>query len=523
MENEDKKERKSLQKIFGGTLVGYLYILLTLLSGLLFTPWIIRVVGSSGHAIYTLSNSLISLFLLDLGLSTTVTAFISNYRAKGDEEGERNFLSLAYKIYLALDVVMLLVFIGLYFLTPYIYPGLNAEEISSLKNVFLISGSVSVLLFPSQIFNGITSAHEEFVLLKLYDFLNKLFYIIFTSLALLLDFGLYGLVIGNATASILTVIVKFLIVKFKIKSKANWHFKPPKGFLKSVFSFTLWSAVNAISIRLIWAIGPSVLGVVSSSSDISAFGVVTTLENFFFTFSIVMSNMFMPKMARLNIEGEEKQIEADDFAIKISKFQNILIFLAMIGIFVAGGDFLSLWLKGDNEASSYAYSLIHLEISLIIIPLVIDTSQITYKNQMFVKGYMKEIALISLFKGILNVGLMFLLGHFYGNLGAIISITIVSVLQVIANNVVYKKKLHANIGKFFLKSYLPFLIPILLSIGVGLLLHFLLPLETLYVLIIETIAMMIVYLPSTYFLSYKKEERKEFFALFARNKKEKEG
>lgn len=518
-EIENKKtEKHMIKNIFGGTLLGYLYSILTVVSGLLFTPWIISCVGSSGHAIYTLSNSLISLFLLDLGLSTTTSAFLSNYRAKNDDEGERNFLSVAYKIYLALDVIMLGIFVALYFLAPYIYTGLSAEEISQLQYVFLISGGVSIILFPSNVFNGIVTAHEEFIYLKLFDFCNKLFYIVFTALALLLNFGLFGLVIGNSIASILTVIFKFLVVKIKIKSSANWRWKAPKGFLKSVFVFTGWSAINALSNRLIWTVGPSVLGIVSISSDISAFGVVNTIESFFFAFSIIMSGMFLPKMARINEEGSDKQKEADEFAIKISKIQNIVIFLAFAGILVCGGDFMTLWLEGDSEASSYAYSLIHLELCLVLIPVIIDASQITYKNQMFVKGEMKPIAITALVKGLVNIGLMFLLGYFFGNLGAIISIAVVSLGQVIALNIIYKKRLGADIGKFYLSSYLPFLIPLALSIGVGLLLHFLLPLETIYKLIIEAAAMIIVYLPTSWFLSFKKEERHEFLSIFSRDK-----
>ena len=64
-------EKQSTKKIALGTVLGYLALLLSIASGLLFTPLIKRNLGTSMYGIYTLALSIINLFLVDFGLSTS--------------------------------------------------------------------------------------------------------------------------------------------------------------------------------------------------------------------------------------------------------------------------------------------------------------------------------------------------------------------------------------------------------------------------------------------------------------------
>ena len=47
-----------------GALISYLTIVVNIVLGLVYTPWTLKVIGSSDYGLYTLTSSLISIFLL---------------------------------------------------------------------------------------------------------------------------------------------------------------------------------------------------------------------------------------------------------------------------------------------------------------------------------------------------------------------------------------------------------------------------------------------------------------------------
>ena len=59
------------KQIKWGALLSYISIAISILTGIFYTPWLVAAVGKSQYGLYTLTNSVISLFLVDFGLSST--------------------------------------------------------------------------------------------------------------------------------------------------------------------------------------------------------------------------------------------------------------------------------------------------------------------------------------------------------------------------------------------------------------------------------------------------------------------
>ena len=75
-----------------GALLAYFGIGVNILSGLLYTPWMVDRIGKGDYGLYTLANSLITLFLVDFGMSAAVSRYVSNYRAENRKDKIENFL-----------------------------------------------------------------------------------------------------------------------------------------------------------------------------------------------------------------------------------------------------------------------------------------------------------------------------------------------------------------------------------------------------------------------------------------------
>ncbi len=440
-------ENKSTKNISLGTFLGYVSLFLAILSGLIYTPWIKETIGKSNYGLYTLSTSLINLFLIDFGLSSTANTFLARYKAKNDQEGTANFLAVIYRIFIIVDIIITVAFIIVYFCIDYIYVGLSVDERESFKIIFLIAAGFSVVSFPCTVFSGVLQAYEKFIALKLIDIIHRLIYVGTSTLALLFGWNLIGLVIANFGSALLCYIFRYLYIRGKLKVKANFHFKADKAFIKSVLFYSGWAAINSIAARLVFNIMPSILGIVSDSTNIATFGYITQLESYVYLFGNVMGGFFLPKIARYKQEKDRSKI--DSLAISVAKIQLFLVGLIFVGFVCCGKDFINIWLKHDS-----ATGIVYIGTILIIFYQLVYVPEVIYYNEMFISDHVKPLAIGSLIKATLNLGLAFLFCYFYGALGGAISVAISRIFELFYINVSYKRYLKVNLSYFFKNVYL---------------------------------------------------------------------
>ena len=94
------------KQVFGGALLSYSAIIFNIISGLLYTPWMIHSIGDDQYALYTLAMSIINIFLMDFGIGSAVTKFLSNYYARGEFEKANQFMGLVYKVFFVISALI---------------------------------------------------------------------------------------------------------------------------------------------------------------------------------------------------------------------------------------------------------------------------------------------------------------------------------------------------------------------------------------------------------------------------------
>ncbi len=504
-------EKQSTKSISLGTILGYVALTLSIISGLIYTPWIKDAIGKSNYGLYTLSSSLINLFLIDFGLSATANTFLAKYKAKDDEEGISNFLAVMYRIFIVVDIVILISFTIVYFCIDYLYVGLTPEERESFKIIFLIAVSFSVLSFPCTVFSGVIQAYEKFVPLKLIDIAHRLIFIGSSATAILLGWNLIGLVIANFGSALLCYIFRYIYIRWKLKIKANFHFKADKAFVKTVLFYSGWAAVNSIASRLVFNVMPSILGIVSDSDNIATFGFISQLEGYIYMFGNVMGGFFLPKIARLKEENSREKI--DNLSVKVAKIQLFLIGLIFAGFVCCGTDFINIWLKHDPSTNA-----IYLGTIMIIAYQLIYVPQIVFYNEMFISNHVKQLAIGSLIKAALNCGLAFLLGFYYGAFGAAISVAISRVFELLYTNIAYNNCLKINIGLFFRNVFLRAIPAFVVAIGASLPLALFLDIDEKLRFLICGVIVAILFALVYYLIVLTKEEKKQLLHLIKRKK-----
>lgn len=153
-----------------GATISYVALLINILVTIFYTPWMVNKIGRENYGLYTLAISLISVFMLDFGLSSAVARFISKYRAEGRIDKIEQFVGAVFKLYFLIDIVLLVILIVIFVFLETIYKGLSSSELKLFKILYLIVAGFNLISFPMTPLSGILSAYEKFAQLKICDF-----------------------------------------------------------------------------------------------------------------------------------------------------------------------------------------------------------------------------------------------------------------------------------------------------------------------------------------------------------------
>ena len=497
-----------------GALMSYFAIAFNIIAGLIYTPWMITQIGKSNYGLYTLASSLITIFMVDFGMSAAVTRFVSKYNAAGDQKKVNDFLGIVYKLYLAIDAVILIALAVVYFFLETIYAQLSPSELEIFKTLYLIVGLFSLISFPFTNLNGILTAYEKFVGLKFCDLFNKTFVIFAIVAVLLMGYGIYALVLVNAIVGLLTILLKLLIIRKTTPARVNFGFFD-KAMLKDIFGFSMWTTISSLAQRLIFNITPSIIAVVSVTGAIgvAVFGLASTIEGYVFTIATAINGMFMPRIAKMIHDGK-KDKELLPLMVRIGRIQCMIIGLLVVGFIVLGESFVvNIWNKPDFS-ESYLCAVLMILPSFFYLPMQIAHTTLIVENKVKLQAY------VFIIMGLLNVGLSFVLSNYYGALGASISIFVAYMVRTILMSLIYHKVLHINIIAFSKESFLkitPFLI---ITAAVGFAVQKYNPINSIYLsFAVNAIVIVAVFMLLMTLFGFTKSEKQLFFGIFKKLKK----
>lgn len=490
----------SSRQIKLGAILSYLSIAINIIAGLLYTPWMINSIGRENYGLYTLAMSVIGLFLFDFGLSAAVTRFIAKYLSEGKQEKANQCMGLVYRLYIGLDALLLLVLLGVFFFIPQIYQELTPEEIEKFKVVYVIAACYSVISFPFIPVNGVLTAYEKFVQLKLCDVAHKFIMVGTMSVCLLLGYGLYALVLVNAFAGIVMILLKLWCIGHYTPQKNIWGYWN-KSELKEIAGYSGWVTVASLAQRCIFNIAPSILGALSGSTAIAILGIAITIEGYTYTFANALSGMFLPKVSRIIAsEGDVLPLMT-----KVGRIQVLVISLVVWGFVCLGQDFIQLWV-GEQFSLSYLCAI------LIIIPSLFQLPQEIGMQTIIAKNKVKQQAIVFSLMALVNIVGAILLSPKYGAVGLSISICIAYLFRTVCLDYIFIKHLGINIWRFFYDTFIKMAPALVVSLLAGFGLSRLIPIGGWLGLICDGVCFVISYIMIMWFLGLNEAEKEMFLA-----------
>lgn len=432
-----------VNQLKAGVLLSYATLLTSLVVTLIYTPYMLKMIGQSEFGLYSLVGSIVAyLTIFDGGFGNAIVRYTAQFRALGKIDAQYSMFGMFVILYFVIGLAIGA--LGLYFyyqVDTLFADSMTDLELDKIRTMILITLFNLVLTLPLSIFGSIITAYERFVFHKTIQIARIVLNAAAMVAILEMGFKAVGMIVVVTIFNVLTLVTHcwYCFVRIKIKLYFyNFQWSLLKGM--AIYSFYIFLTI--IVDRLFWSTGQFVLGVQVGSASIAIFAVAIQLQAIYMSFSLAISSVFLPKMTALVTGGASQKCMSDLF-IRTGRLQFSVMSFILCGFILFGKPFVLIW-AGEEYGPVYVITL------LFFIPLTVPLIQnlgvtiLEARNQMKFRAYLYLV--IALFSLILQVKLTYL----YGVIGTAISISIALVVgNAIVMNIYYFKKQKLDILRFW--------------------------------------------------------------------------
>lgn len=498
-----------LENFKKGVLISYISLSLNIIIGIFLTPWIIGSVGMKDYGLYVMAMSVVNFFVFDYGFGIVVQRFVSKYLAENRLDKVNEFLSITWKIFIYLDIFVVVVLFSVYFFIPDIYKGLSIEDLDKFRFIYAVVAIFSIFSVPFLHLDATILAHEKILYLKLCDLAHQIITIGSMTLLLAFNYGIKSLVFVSVLAGVLRILLKLAVLKQHTSVRINWAFWDRVIFYE-ILSFTLWTSVYLLFQRLGLVLAPSILGSYQDSKGVAIFGIVMLLEGFFFLFANVLNGLFLPKVSRLYFNHQSEEIL--NLMIRVGRIQLILTSFVYLGLICFGRQFIDLWVGSQ-------FYLVYSSAILMILPSFIGLAQNIGITALISSDNVKHLTVSSTLQVVTYFISVIPLIRFYGVYGLSCSIFLSYSISIIYNNFIYSKVLNISMRKYYYKTFVEFVPLFVLGLLIGFFIDKFVSSEGYLGLLIKIGSFVLIYFPILYKLFLTENERIYFFGNFNLRKK----
>lgn len=499
-----------INQLKAGVVLNYVVIFLNTVVGLLYTPYMLRMMGQSEYGLYSLVASVIAyLTVLDLGFGNAIVRYTAKFRAEKKTEEQYEMFGMFFLLYLVIGIIAFGIGLGLYFNVDTLFGDtMTAVELGRARIMMLLLVANLAFTFPMSIWGSIIQAYEDFVFQKS---LNIIRIILNTAVMIcLLHFGYkaVAMVVVQTIFNVLTLVVNFIYCRRKLNIHIYFRFKHFHwGFLKEVAIYSFWIFLNAIMDRVYWSTGQFVLGAMVGTAAVAVFAIAIQLEGMYMQFSTAISSVFLPKVTAMVATNRSRK-EISDLFIRTGRIQYIVLAYILSGFIIFGRQFIELW-AGAGYSDAYIISL------LFFIPLTVPLIQNLGITILQARNEMKFRSVLYIIIALVSLAMQIVLTRHFGGIGCAMGVSGALVVgQILIMNVYYRRRQDLDIKTFWKEISKMSIIPIVLIISSMLVIRHFFALDSWGKLILGIAAFSLVYIPLFFRFSMTDEERDLFISMF---------
>lgn len=499
-----------------GSILSYLQIILSNTVALIYTPFMLRLLGQSEYGLFGTANSLTSyLSLFSFGVAGAYIKFNISARHSGNKDEEAKVNGIFFIIYSIISGLVLTTGIIFTFLAKPIFGNaLSGSELLEIRFVILCTTIQYVITF---MFNTVTmamQAYEKFVFLRVVLLLSNILQPILNVVVLHFYAKAISISICNLVVSIAAYLLFFAYSKKVLKMQ--YCFKNlDKSLIKGIFVFSSFLFLNTIADQITGSTDTLLLGSLAGTAAVAIYTVGTQFGNYFMSFSTAISGVFAPQVNQIVAKDKNDDKSLNDVFVRIGRVQFLVVSFILIGFIFFGHQFINLWAGENYGLTSYIIAVLLL-LSLYV-PLFQNVGIEIQKAKNMHKARSIVYLLIAIVNVVFTIVVILLCKYYfpndlesfkkYASIGAVFVTFVCRLLgQGIFMNIYYHKKVGLNIINFW-KNILKIIPSFILPTIIGFLLTKFFVINSFYSLVIEIIIFSLCYIVSVYLLGMNQYEK----------------
>lgn len=485
-----------------GAALNYVSICLNMVVGLLYTPYMLRMLGQSEYGLYSLAASIIAyLTVLDLGFGNAIIRYTAKFRAEGKQREQEEMFGMFFILYIGIGIIAMIAGSVLSLNVENMFSrAMTESEVHRTRIMLWLMTFNLAFTFPMSIWGSIMSAYERFVFQRIVSIIRSVLNPVVMVLLLVVGYKAIAMVVVTTIFNVATLLVNWWYCKYRLTIKVRFA-KFKWAFLKEVSIYSFWIFLNAIMDRIYWSTGQFVLGIYKGAVAIAVYAVAIQLESMYMMFSTAISSVFLPKVTSMVTKGSSDE-EISDLFIRTGRIQYIVMAYILSAFVVFGKQFIILW-AGDDYADAYYLTL------MFFVPLTVPLIQNLGILILQARNQMKFRSMLYIVIALCSLGLSIYLAQIYGGYGCAFATGMALLIgQGLIMNIYYQKKQRINIKGFWWEILKMSIVPaVFIVVGLYALNHFEPSNMTVLDFVKYLILYTVLYIPLFLIFSINKEEK----------------
>ncbi|MBO5475027.1 MAG: oligosaccharide flippase family protein [Bacilli bacterium] len=445
-----------------GALLSYISIFASTLVQLLYTPFLIRMLGQSEYGLYSLIASIIGyLTVLDLGFGNAIIVYTAKYRAQGKIDEEKKLHGMFKIVFYVIGIIAFLLGIVLYFNVNSLFGNtMTSVELEKAKIMMLILSFNLFVTFTFSIYQSIITASEKFVFQKIMSILNTILKPLMMIPLLFLGYKSITMTIVITIVNCMILLSNYIYCRKKLNTKVKYS-GFDRALFKVILGYSIWLFLGAVVDKVNWSVDQAILGMVSGTVAVSLYSVAATLNQLFINLSTAISGVMLPKVTKM-VANNASSKELTNEMIKVGRIQFYVIFLMVTGLILFGKEFIIWWVGKDFEGAYYVALW-------LIIPISFPLIQNIGLSIMQAMNKYKFKAISTAIMAIINIFISYFLAKQFGPLGCAMGTGLALIVcNIFIINIYYYKEIKLDVISFWkdiismMIKYIPAIIIVLL-------------------------------------------------------------
>ena len=430
-----------------GVLLSYGQTVLSTIISLVYTPVMLRLLGTSEYGTYTLVSGFISnLSLMSFGLGSAYVRYYSRAKVQEGEDGVAHINGMFMVIFLVISAMSLLVGGVLVANVQNIFGAkLTAHEIETARVLMALLVVNIAVSFPCSVFSSYITANERFFFQRVINMIRTVLNPIVMLPLLLMGLGSISLVTVTLVLSVVTDAFNIWYCAKKLHMRLTFG-RFDFGLLREMGGFSFFIFLNMIIDQINWTVDTTLLGIISGTAATAIYGVGAQINSYYKTLSTSISGVFVPQINRIVAEGQGDDRLTSLFT-RVGRIQFLLLMLVLTGFVFVGEPFIDAW-GGGEYAGAYPIAL------MLMVPVTLPLIQNLGIEIQRAKNMHQFRSKVYFFMALGNVLVSIPLGMRFGGLGCAMG---TAISLIIGNGFVMNWYYQTHIGldmKHFFRSIL---------------------------------------------------------------------